>query len=106
MGADDSGYHRYSGGLSSLHEDGWTLDGVRFFLMAEEISLLGATALSRDLRAADGFVFDSGGPVGTIIVQAPWEIDLQVTFHGAAQRVDRKGRSAIQMLANAVDNGV
>ncbi|HHT02436.1 MAG TPA: M20/M25/M40 family metallo-hydrolase [Firmicutes bacterium] len=110
LGADDkAGITAILEGLSSLHEDGWTLDGVQIiFTVAEEIGLLGAAALDlSDLRAADGFVFDSGGPVGTIIVQAPWEIDLQVTFHGRAAHSGvepEKGRSAIQMLANAVDN--
>ena len=79
---------------------------VAVFSVAEEIGLLGAKALDLDgLGARAGFVFDTSGPVGDIVVRAPSQTLVEATFHGLAAHAGiapEKGRSAIQAAARAV----
>lgn len=76
------------------------------FTTKEEVGLLGAGAFEHDrLRAQVGFVYDQGGPVGEIVLGAPWSRSLEVRFHGRASHsgmFPEEGRSAIQAAARAI----
>jgi tripeptide aminopeptidase len=76
------------------------------FTPKEEVGLLGAGAFDHDrLRARVGYVYDHAGPVGEIILGAPWSYGLEVTFHGRAAHsgmFPEEGRSAIQAAAKAI----
>jgi tripeptide aminopeptidase len=76
------------------------------FTTCEEIGLLGAKAfdLART-QAAAGFVLDSSGPVGEVIVSAPSQRAVTATFHGVAAHAGiepERGRSAIGAAAHAI----
>ena len=76
------------------------------FTVGEEEGLLGAKALDlSQLRAREGVVLDSGGPIGTIIVSAPYQDKLFVTVHGRAAHAGaepERGINAIRVAAEAV----
>src|SRR3954449_8548776 len=76
------------------------------FTPKEEVGLVGANAFDHDrLRAEVGYVYDHAGPVGEIILGAPWSYALNVTFHGRAAHsgmFPEEGRSAIQAAAKAI----
>jgi tripeptide aminopeptidase len=76
------------------------------FTPKEEVGLLGAGAFDHDrLRARVGYVYDHAGPVGEIILGAPWSYGLEVTFHGRAAHsgmFPEEGRSAIAAAARAI----
>jgi tripeptide aminopeptidase len=96
------------------------LDGVRrvlvenrphagielLFTRQEEIGLLGAAAFDHTrLHAGLGFVYDQEGPIGEIILGAPFAQGLEATFHGRAAHAGmapEEGRSAIQAAAKAI----
>lgn len=55
------------------------------FTVSEEIGLIGAKSLNfNKLKSKLGFILDSGGPPGTIIVQAPYHQNLKVKILGKA----------------------
>jgi tripeptide aminopeptidase len=72
----------------------------------EEIGLLGAAAFDHTrLRAQLGFVYDQEGPIGEIILGAPFAQGMEITFHGRAAHAGmspEEGRSAIQAAARAI----
>jgi tripeptide aminopeptidase len=74
--------------------------------VGEEAGLIGARTLNTDLIVAGcGFELDTGGPVGTIIVTAPFQTQLTADLFGKAARVGsprEKGISAINMAAKAI----
>jgi tripeptide aminopeptidase len=76
------------------------------FTRQEEIGLLGAAAFDHTrLRAELGFVYDQEGPIGEIILGAPFAQGLEITFHGRsahAGMAPEEGRSAIQAAAKAI----
>jgi tripeptide aminopeptidase len=76
------------------------------FTPKEEVGLVGAGAFDHDrLRARVGYVYDHAGPVGEIILGAPWSYAMEVTFHGRAAHsgmFPEEGRSAIQAAAKAI----
>ncbi|MFH1736764.1 MAG: M20/M25/M40 family metallo-hydrolase [Actinomycetota bacterium] len=76
------------------------------FTVAEERGLLGARALDiRRIRADVGFILDEGGPVGKIIVKAPYQDFLACEFTGRAAHAGvepEKGRSAVAAAARAI----
>ena len=76
------------------------------FTTCEEIGLHGAKAfdLART-QAAVGFVLDSSGPVGEVIVSAPSQRGITAEFHGVAAHAGiepEHGRSAIAAAAHAI----
>jgi tripeptide aminopeptidase len=76
------------------------------FTPKEEVGLIGAYAfdVSR-LHATLGFVYDQAGPIGEIILGAPWSQSMEVTFHGRASHsgmFPEEGRSAIAAAARAI----
>lgn len=72
----------------------------------EEVGLLGAVAFDHTrLRASLGFVYDQEGPIGEIILGAPYAQGMEITFHGRAAHAGmspEEGRSAIQAAARAI----
>jgi len=76
------------------------------FTRQEEIGLLGAAAFDHTrLHAQLGFVYDQEGPIGEIILGAPYAQGLEITFHGRAAHAGmapEEGRSAIQAAAKAI----
>jgi tripeptide aminopeptidase len=72
----------------------------------EEIGLLGAAAFDESrLRARLGFVYDQEGPIGEIILGAPFAQGMEITFVGRAAHAGmapEEGRSAIQAAARAI----
>jgi len=76
------------------------------FTREEEIGLLGAAAFDQmRLHAQLGFVYDQEGPIGEIILGAPYAQGLEITFHGHAAHAGmapEEGRSAIQAAARAI----
>ena len=76
------------------------------FTREEEIGLLGAAAFDQTrLQAQVGFVYDQEGPIGEIILGAPFAQGLEITFHGRAAHAGmapEEGRSAIQAAAKAI----
>ena len=76
------------------------------FTVAEERGLLGARALDiRRIQADVGFVLDEGGPVGKIIVKAPYQDFFSCEFKGRSAHAGvepEKGRSAVAAAARAI----
>jgi tripeptide aminopeptidase len=76
------------------------------FTRQEEVGLLGAAAFDHTrLQARLGFVYDQEGPIGEIILGAPYAQGLEITFHGRAAHAGmapEEGRSAIQAAAKAI----
>ena len=72
----------------------------------EEVGLLGAAAFDQTrLRASLGFVYDQEGPIGEIILGAPYAQGMEITFHGRAAHAGmspEEGRSAIQAASRAI----
>lgn len=76
------------------------------FTIGEEVGLLGARHLEYGWFTAKlGFALDSGGKVGEIVVKAPSQAKVNVTFRGKAAHAGvapEKGVSAIQIAAVAI----
>jgi tripeptide aminopeptidase len=76
------------------------------FTPKEEVGLRGAAAFDSDcLHARVGYVYDHAGPVGEVILGAPYQHKLDVTFHGRAAHsgmYPEDGRSAIAAAARAI----
>ncbi len=76
------------------------------FTIAEEGGLYGAKNLDPSvLKAKAGFFLDTGGPVGTIVVQAPAQKNVSAVIHGRAAHAGvapEKGISAILVAAEAL----
>jgi len=74
--------------------------------VCEEIGLHGARYLNYNLVESDfGFVFDSGPPVGDIIIQSPSHRTMTVTIEGRAAHAavePHRGVDAIQIAAHAI----
>jgi tripeptide aminopeptidase len=76
------------------------------FTVGEDVGHIGSNAFDATrVRSKMAFVPDADGPVGGIMLQAPWSQTSRVTFHGRAAHAGmepEKGRSAIAMAANAI----
>lgn len=77
------------------------------FTVEEERGLLGAKHLGPSLlrQLHHVFVFDTGRPVGTVIIQAPTKLDIHLTFIGKAAHAGvspELGISAISLAAKAI----
>jgi len=76
------------------------------FTVREETGLEGAGAFDHTrLRAREGFVYDSSGPVGNVIRSSPWARTIDVVFKGRAAHAGlapEEGRSAILAAARAI----
>jgi tripeptide aminopeptidase len=76
------------------------------FTPKEEVGLRGAAAFDeRRLHAQIGYVYDHAGPIGEVILGAPFQCRLDVVFHGRAAHsgmYPEEGRSAIAAAARAI----
>jgi tripeptide aminopeptidase len=76
------------------------------FTPKEEVGLRGAGAFDHErLHARLGYVYDHAGPIGEVILGAPYQCKLDATFHGRAAHsgmYPEEGRSAIAAAARAV----
>jgi tripeptide aminopeptidase len=108
LGADDkSAAAAMLEAAARLVEDGRPHSGIELlFTPKEEVGLLGATAFDESrLRARQGYVYDHAGPIGEVILGAPFQQKLDVRFHGRAAHAGmypEEGRSAIAAGARAI----
>lgn len=76
------------------------------FTPKEEVGLLGAAAFDHTrLRARVGYVYDQASPIGEVILGAPHQRSLSVSFRGRAAHAGmypEEGRSAIAAAARAI----
>jgi tripeptide aminopeptidase len=76
------------------------------FTPKEEVGLQGAGAFDQErLHARVGYVYDHAGPVGELILGAPFQSKIDVTFRGRAAHAGmypEDGRSAIAAAARAI----
>ena len=74
----------------------------------EETGLQGARAFDHErLLARVGFVYDHAGPIGEVVVAAPWARRMDVVFHGRSAHAGinpEDGRSAIAAAGRAVSD--
>jgi len=108
LGADDkSAVAAMLEAAARMVEDGRPHAGVELlFTPKEEVGLLGAAAFDQTRFAARvGYVYDHAGPIGEIILGAPFQQKLDVRFHGRAAHAGmypEEGRSAIAAAARAI----
>jgi tripeptide aminopeptidase len=108
LGADDkSAVAAMLEAAARLVDDGRPHAGVELlFTPKEEVGLLGAAAFDQARFAAQvGYVYDHAGPIGEIILGAPFQQKLDVRFHGRAAHAGmypEEGRSAIAAAARAI----
>lgn len=78
------------------------------FTISEESGMIGAKNMDYGwLRSKQAFVLDSGGNVGTVIIQAPAQIKILSEIKGKAAHAGvapENGISAIQVAARAISN--
>jgi tripeptide aminopeptidase len=108
LGADDkSAVAAMLEATARLVEDGWPHGGVELlFTPKEEVGLLGAAAFDEGrLAARVGYVYDHAGPIGEVILGAPYQQKLDVHFRGRAAHAGmypEEGRSAVAAAARAI----
>lgn len=107
LGADDlAGVTAILEGVESLVEEGVRWLPLEIVITSqEELGLVGAKGLDvRKLKAKQGVVLDSGGPVGAITLGAPTHNHLQVTITGKAAHsaAPTGGINALTLAANAL----
>lgn len=105
LGSDDkAGVACFLEAVECLRESGAPHGPIEFlFSCAEELGLYGIKGFDLSmLRARHGFVFDTGGDIGRIILRAPYHISLDIDIRGRAAHAGmepEKGVSAIRVLA-------
>jgi tripeptide aminopeptidase len=108
LGADDkSAVASMLEAVARLVEDGRAHAGVELlFTPKEEVGLVGAAAFDESRLAARlGYVYDHAGPIGEVILGAPFQRRLDVRFRGRAAHAGmypEEGRSAIAAAARAI----
>jgi tripeptide aminopeptidase len=108
LGADDkSAVASMLDAVARLVEEGRPHAGVELlFTPKEEVGLVGAAAFDESRLAARlGYVFDHAGPIGEVILGAPFQVKIDARFHGRAAHAGmypEEGRSAIAAAARAI----
>jgi tripeptide aminopeptidase len=108
LGADDkSAVAAMLEATARLVEDGRPHAGVELlFTPKEEVGLLGAAAFDEGrLAARVGYVYDHAGPIGEVILGAPYQQKVDVHFRGRAAHAGmypEEGRSAVAAAARAI----
>jgi tripeptide aminopeptidase len=108
LGADDkSAVASMLEAIARLMEDGRPHAGVELlFTPKEEVGLVGAAAFDESRLAARlGYVYDHAGPIGEVILGAPYQRKLDARFRGRAAHAGmypEEGRSAIAAAARAI----
>lgn len=80
---------------------------ILLFTICEEIGLLGSRNLNGDLikDVTYGFAFDSNGPIGEIVTQAPTQAKMEVVIYGKTAHAGvnpETGISAIKVASQAI----
>ncbi len=93
--------------VARVVEDGRGHGAVELlFTPKEEVGLVGASAFDESRLAAQvGYVYDHAGPIGEVILGAPYQRKLDVHFRGRAAHAGmfpEEGRSAIVAAARAI----
>ncbi|MBM7555255.1 M20/M25/M40 family metallo-hydrolase [Halanaerobacter jeridensis] len=110
LGSDDkAGITAILGMLKAIQERDIEHGDIEIvFTVAEEIGLLGAKNLNYDLLEADlGIIYDSGGPIGTIVTQAPAQDQINVEVIGKSAHAGLNpsgGVNAIKVSSMAISN--
>jgi len=108
LGADDkSAVASMLEAVARLVEEERPHAGVELlFTPKEEVGLVGAAAFDETRLAARlGYVYDHAGPIGEVILGAPYQRKLDARFHGRAAHAGmypEEGRSAIAAAARAI----
>jgi tripeptide aminopeptidase len=108
LGGDDkSGVAAILEVIEALREDGAAHPPLEVVIsVGEEVGLQGAKWLDKSqLRARQGYVLDSGGPIGTVVMSAPSQDSLRVVMHGKkahAGSEPENGINAIRVAAEAI----
>ncbi len=108
LGADDkSAVAAMLEATARVLEEGSPHAGIELlFTPMEEVGLRGAAAFDESrLRARVGYVYDHAGPIGEVILGAPYQRKLDVSFRGRAAHAGmypEEGRSAIAAAARAI----
>lgn len=108
LGADDkAGIAAMLEAIKTLQEQHIKHGHLQFIItVGEELGLIGAKALDPSLiQASFGYVLDSSGPVGDIVIAAPTQARLRVLItHKEAQpgSVSKQGISAINVATKAL----
>jgi len=109
LGADDkAGVAAIVEAVCALHASGASHGPVELvFTVGEDVGHIGSRAFDpARLQSRMAYVFDAGGHVGTVVMRAPGQRRLTAKFAGKAAHAGLEpelGRSAIQMLARAID---
>jgi tripeptide aminopeptidase len=110
LGSDDkSAIAMFIEALAVIKEKNLPHGPIEFlFTCAEEIGLVGAKSFDMSrLNAKYAFVFDCGGPVGTVILKAPYQTTISVSIKGRAAHAGiepEKGVSAIAVAADIISS--
>ncbi|MCX8123987.1 MAG: M20/M25/M40 family metallo-hydrolase [Spirochaetes bacterium] len=108
LGADDkSAIAAFLEAIEILKENSMPHGHIEFlFSCAEEVGLFGIKGFDlSQVKARYAFVFDSDGPVGKIIVAAPYHISMKIAVKGKAAHAGmepEKGVSAIRVLSEII----
>jgi tripeptide aminopeptidase len=109
LGADDkAGVAGILEMVRVLHEQNLSHGNiVLLFTMGEELGLLGSRQLNGNLikDVTYGFAFDSNGPIGEIVTQAPTQARMEVVIHGRTAHAGvnpEAGISAIKIASQAI----
>ncbi len=108
LGSDDkSGVAAILEVIRSIRDDGLPHPPLEVvFSVGEEVSLRGARLLDKSkLRSRQGYVLDSGGVIGTIVVSAPSQDSLEVIVHGKTAHAGsepERGINAIRVASEAI----
>ena len=78
------------------------------FTVGEDVGHIGSKAFDiAPVRSKMAFVPDADGPVGGVMLAAPWSQSKRVVFHGRAAHAGMEpenGRSAVSMVAQAIES--
>lgn len=108
LAADDlSGICAILEGVRQIQEEKAAHGDIEvIFSVAEEVGLLGARNLDYSrIKSQMAYVIDTGGPLGTIINQAPTQYTFIIKVHGRSAHAGmepEKGLSAIRVAATAL----
>ncbi len=108
LGGDDkAAIAAFIEAMRVLKETGMRHGPLEFlFSCAEEIGLYGIKGFDLSLIRADyAFVFDSGGDIGGIVLQAPTQLTMELFVKGKAAHAGmepEKGVSAIRVLSEII----
>ena len=109
LGADDkAGVAAILEAVLAVHDAGLEHGPVELvFTVGEDVGHIGSKAFDpAEIESRVSFVFDAGGPVGTVVTRAPGSRSFTATFHGKAAHAGiapETGISAIAMMARAID---